>query len=233
MHKASALPGSKRDRTRDQILAAAQTLLLDDNAAGLGISAVAARAGVVHGTFYNYFDGLPALLTEIEKLVTASHAAAIAPVIVGVDDPAVRFARITRMVLGIVAARPEIGRLMFDSGLPTDGLGQGMRARLEGDIKEGVARKIFRAGNAALTTSIVAGAISGLAVDLYRETLARNAIDDAVAALLSFLGVPPAPAKNLSSEKINFPPLPALPLGWLSLAPAKKPATRSGKRSRT
>lgn len=225
----TSLPGSKRDRTRDQILAAAQTLLLDESAAALGISAIAARAGVVHGTFYNYFDDLPALLAEIERLITAAHASAIAPLIEGVDDPAVRFARITRLALGAIAARPEIGRLMFDSGLPTDGLGRGLRARLAADIEDGIARKIFRAGNAALATSIMAGAISGIAVDLYRGTIARTAIDGAVADLLAFLGVSPARARKLANEKIALPSLPALPLGWLSLSQAgvRKPARRS------
>lgn len=233
MRTATALPGSKRDRTRDQILAAAQTMLLDENAAALGISAIAARAGVVHGTFYNYFDDLPALLEEIERLITAAHAAAIAPLIAGIDDPAVRFARITRLALGAIAARPEIGRLMFDSGLPTDGLGRGMRARLAADIEDGVARKIFRVRNAELAASMVAGAISGVAVDLYRGTVPRIAIDGSVADLLVFLGITPARARKLASEKIAFPAMPDLPLGWLSLSQAAVPDAKPARRNRT
>ncbi len=233
MNMPSSLPGSKRDRTRDQILAAAQTILLDGNGAQLAISAIAARAGVVHGTFYNYFDDVPALLVEIEKLITAAHASAIAPLIAGVDDPALRFARITRFALGAIAARPEIGRLMFDAGLPTDGLGRGLRARLAADIEDGIARKTFRTGNAALAASMVAGAISGVAVDLYRGTVPRTAIDGSVAALLAFLGVPPARAGKLAAEKIAIPALPALPLGWLSIRASAKTPPVQGRRSRT
>ncbi|HRE62030.1 MAG TPA: TetR/AcrR family transcriptional regulator [Micropepsaceae bacterium] len=227
------LPGSKRDRTRDQILAAAQALLLDAKGGQPGISTIAARAGVVHGTFYNYFDDVPALLAEIEKLITAAHAASIAPLIAGVDDPSLRFARITRFALGAIAARPEIGRLMFDAGLPADGLSRGLRASLASDIEEGIARKIFRASNAALAASIVAGAIQGLAIDLYRGALARAAIDEAVASLLAFLGVPPARARKLATEKIALPVMPALPLGWLNITAASPASPKPGKRSRT
>lgn len=219
-----SLPGTKRERTRDQLLVSAQELLLDHNAAALGIRQVTTHAGLVHASFYNYYPDVAALIGDLGELLGATHTAAVAGLGEGSDDPAVRFARITRQTLRIVAQQPAFGRLMFDVGLPIDRLGGELRLRLQLDIEEGASRGIFDVADIDIAVSIVSGAISGLALDLHRVALASTKIDVATAQLLVTLGLEPAEAERLASEPIDFPPPPDLPMRWLALPPqAQRP----------
>ena len=48
-------PGSKRERTRDQLLVSAQSLLMEAGTAALGLRQITTHAGMVHASFYNYY----------------------------------------------------------------------------------------------------------------------------------------------------------------------------------
>lgn len=209
--------GDKRARTRDQLLVAAQTLLIEQNAAALGLRQITAHAGLVHASFYNYYRDIPALIADLAELLGATHASAMAALVAGLDDPALRFARITRQTLRIVALEPGFGRLMFDIGLPTGILSPELRLRLQLDIARGAQLGLFKIGEIELTTSLIAGAISGLALDLHRGLLPFSAIDAATTRLLSVLGLDANEAQRLGHEPVDFPPPPALPMRWLAL----------------
>lgn len=211
------LRNDKRARTRDLLLVAAQELLTEQSIAKLGIRDVANRAGLVHGSFYNYFADLDALIDEIAALVTASHALATAPLLIGIRDPATRFARITRQALRLVAQRPLIGRLLFGTGLPAGALVSSLRVQLHQDIAQGAERGVFPVLDVDLTASFTAGAITGLARDIHAGLLPETKIDAAVEQLLRSLGVPQTLAVSLANEPVNFPEAPATPLRWLAL----------------
>ena len=53
--KIDSLLGSKRERTRDQLLVSAQSLLMSEGAAALGLRQITTHAGMVHASFYNYY----------------------------------------------------------------------------------------------------------------------------------------------------------------------------------
>jgi hypothetical protein len=92
-----------------------------------------------------------------------------------------------------------------------------------------IARGQFTVADVDLATSMVAGAITGLALDLHRGALGFARIDPATALLLTHLGLDPVQAERLAHAAIDFPPPPQLPLRWLALPPAKQP--RSGELS--
>ena len=106
-------PGSKRERTRDQLLVSAQSLLMEAGTAALGLRQITTHAGMVHASFYNYYPDVAALIGDLGELLGATHAAAMATPGQDGDDPAARFARITRQTLRIVVTlsqfciRPE------------------------------------------------------------------------------------------------------------------------------
>lgn len=216
-------PGSKRERTRDQLLVSAQSLLMEAGTAALGLRQITKHAGMVHASFYNYYPDVAALIGDLGELLGATHAAAMATPGQDGDDPAARFARITRQTLRIVAAQPDFGRLMFAVGLPSDRLGAELRLRLRMDIAEGVARGQFTVADVDLATSMIAGAITGLALDLHRGTLGFARIDPATALLLTHLGLDQAEAERLAHAAIDFPPPPELPMRWLALPSATQP----------
>ena len=220
----SHLRGSKRARTRDQLLVAAQSLLVTHTAAALSIRQITDHAGVVHATFYNYYQEVAALIADLGELLGATHAATIGEFSDQLADPALRFARITRHTLGLVAKEPGFGRLMFDVGLPADSLVSELRLRLKLDLAEGMQLGRFRVSDLVLTTTMVSGAISGLALDLHRGILPLAAIEPATTRLLELLGLDSTAAAALGHEAIAFPPTPALPMRWLSLPPIRPPA---------
>ena len=211
---------TKRARTRDQLLVSAQTLLMDAHVAALGLRRITDHAGLVHASFYTHFPDIGALVADLGELLGATHAAAVAGLVADLDDPARRFARVTRHTLRMIVQRPELGRLLFDAGLPADCLGRELRLHLRMDLALGAQRGVFTIADVDLATSMIAGAISGLALDLHRGTVAATAIDTATCQLLVLLGLDPRAAKQLGHEAIAFPPPPDWPMRWLAL-PAK------------
>ena len=217
--KIDSLLGSKRERTRDQLLVSAQSLLMREGAAALGLRQIATHAGMVHASFYNYYPDVAALIGDLGELLGATHAAAMAMTGDDHDNPAVRFTRITRQTLRIVAEQQGFGRLMFDIGLPTDRLAAELRLRLKMDIEEGVTAGLFTVAEADLATAIVAGAITGLALDLHRGVLCSAKIDTATTQLLTYLGLDAAEAERLAHAAFDPPPTLELPMRWLALPP--------------
>ena len=211
------LPGTKRARTCDQLLVAAQDLLLEQNATALGIRQVTSRAGMVHATFYNYFADIEALLANLADLIFAAHAGLVAPLRAGLDDPAAIFAAITRQTLRTIVEVPGLGRLIFDSGLPIDRFLTGLRAAMQADVAEGVRLGRFTVPDAAIATSMVTGALIGLGLDLHRGLVPPTAIEATTARLLELLGLARPAAEALAGQPVAFRPAPALPLRWLEL----------------
>ena len=223
--KVDSLPGTKRERTRDQLLVSAQSLLMREGAAALGLRQITTHAGMVHASFYNYYADVAALLGDLGELLGATHATAMAMPSKGDEDAAARFARITRQTLRIVVEQPDFGRLMFDIGLPSERLGAELRLRLKMDIEEGVANGLFTVADVDVAASIVAGAITGLALDLHRGVLTFDQIDPAIAQLLIYLGLDAAEAERLAHAAFDFPPPPQLPMRWLALPQLPKSQT--------
>jgi AcrR family transcriptional regulator len=98
----------KKSRTRRQLLDAALGVLAE-RGEGFSIADVATRAGVSHGTFYNYFSDRDELL---DALVT--HAvedfASLAAREVDLADPAMRFALISARALAMAVESPNTVR---------------------------------------------------------------------------------------------------------------------------
>ena len=206
-------PG-KRSRTLDDILAAAQRLLLTRSAASLSISEVAAEAGVVQGTFYNYFEDIDALLDEVGHVLLTRLTDHLARIAHQSATPAETFSAKTRQALRVFAQTPGLSRMLFDIGLPVDRFLRHLHQDIKADVTDGLKAGDFKAANADLLLSTVCGAITGLALDLHRKRLPVTTIDPATAELLRLLGVPPAKAKRISTAKMTFAGPIHLPLTW-------------------
>jgi len=216
-------PG-KRSRTLDDILASAQRLLLTRSAASLSISEVAAEAGVVQGTFYNYFEDIDALLDEVGHVLLARVADHLARVADHCATPAETFSAKTRQALRAFSQNPGLGRMLFDIGLPVDRFLRQLHHDIKADLTDGLKTGDFKAANPDLLLSTVCGAITGVALDLHRKRLPTAAIDAATAELLQLLGVPAAKAKRISSAKMTFAAPIHLPLTWHSPVDAISPS---------
>lgn len=218
--------GTKRERTRNRLLVATQELLLERSAGSLTIRDVSHQAELSHGTFYNYFDTVEALLENLSLLYTVTHGQHMARLTAGASDSAEVFALSTRQTLRFIAESPHYGKYLFDAGLPMDHFLRGMRTHLYADVKRGIADGTFTVVDPDLTVSIVAGGMLGMALDVYRRIIPASAIDEGAMRLLQQLGVKAQKAKKLATQEATFLPPPPLPLTWPrggALGPAALP----------
>lgn len=205
----------KRERTRADLLIAIQELLLDGGVGTLSVPQVIARAGVSQGTFYNYFDRLDAALDAVADLLLAEHARGLDFVRYGSSDVAEVFARSTKQTLLVGHHMPEVGRLLFDSGLPVDRLVAGLRAHMHRDVLFGLSSGDFTANDSQATASVLGGAIVGSWLDIHRGRLSIDSIPPVVEYLLRTLGVAPRKAVRLAEAPQQFHRLHPLPLSPL------------------
>ncbi|MDZ4865864.1 MAG: TetR family transcriptional regulator [Alphaproteobacteria bacterium] len=214
----------KRGRSLDELLVAAQALLLVRSAGSLSISEIATKAGMVQGSFYNYFDDIDALIDELGRLFVVHHGLMLKAIVRDAVQPVDVFALKTRQTLRIVTGSPAIGRLLFDAGLPVDRFIAALRDDLHADIVKGMAAGAFSFSSADLAASFVSGCLVSVSLDLHRGRIDKTAIDGATQEMLRLLGVPAGKAKAASHARVEFQPLLKLPLTWLSLANRTKKA---------
>jgi len=214
----------KRGRSLDELLAAAQSLLLVRSAGSLSISEIAAKAGMVQGSFYNYFDDIDALMDELGRLLVVHQGLMLKAVARDAAGPVDVFALKTRQALRSIAGTPSIGRLLFDAGLPVDRFIIALRDDLQTDIAKGANAGVFSVASAELAASLVSGCLISVALDLHRGRLDKSSIDGATQEMLRLLGVPAAKAKVAAHAKAAFQSPMKLPLTWLSLADDPKKA---------
>jgi AcrR family transcriptional regulator len=208
---------NKRSRTRDQLLAAAQQVLLGESMGALGIRQVTERAGLVHASFYNYYADIGALLDGLAELLMATHAHAVAPVRNGVSDPAMLFAATTRQTLRLFTQSQGFARLLFDSGMAMDRLLGTLQGHLRADLRAGARASAFTIANLDIAVTIVSGSILSLALSLHRRRARPAAIEELTQQLLGMLGVAPAQARAAAHAKIAFAAPPAIPMSWAAL----------------
>lgn len=208
---------AKRHRTRDQLLVAAQELLLAEGAAALGIRRIATQAGLVHSSFYNYYADIGALLDGLASLLVAAHLKAVGLVREGIEAPAALFAATTRQTLHIFQASPRYTRLMFDSGIPVDRLSRGLSSHMRQDLRTGMRDGSFRVQDLDVAATIASGSILALALAHLRRSRRAADIDGLTLELLKMLGVPAERAEALATAKMTYADAPAVPMTWKEL----------------
>jgi len=195
---------TKRARTRDALLVALQELLLDPDIASVSVPLVVARAGAAQGTFYNYFESMPEAIDAVGALLLAEHTRVLEVVTSGAADTAEIVARSARQMLMLFVHRPEVGRLIFDSGLPVDRFATGLRGHLHHDLQLGIARGDFSVSDFDIASTVYTGTMLGTCLDLHRGQLSADALPDIVGHLLRVLGVSARKAQRLVAAPQEF-----------------------------
>ncbi len=191
-------------------MSALQELLLDPAVSAVSVPQVVSRSGVSQGTFYNYFDSLPEAIDAVGALILAEHARVLEIVTAGAADEAEVVARSSRQTLMLLAHRADLGRLLFDSGLPADRFGGGVRAHLRRDLQRGIDSGAFTVSDFEVVCTIYAGVILGSCLDIHRGRLPVDAVPEVVAYLLGVLGVSTRKAQRLVNAPQGF-------VGWAPL----------------
>ncbi|OBJ89804.1 TetR/AcrR family transcriptional regulator [Mycobacterium asiaticum] len=100
----------RRLETRARLFEAALTEIGRSGVAGADVSAIAAAAGVVRGTFYFHFPTKEHVLVELER---SEEARIVAELAESQDDSDDLVCLLTTLVLRIAATERQLGRVVF------------------------------------------------------------------------------------------------------------------------
>ena len=205
----------KKDRTRDKLLTAAQSLILEEGVAPLSLNDFTERAELAPGTFYNYFKSKKELVEAVVQLLLLAYHNIIDQISAEYTDPAMIFSSSFRQTLFLSARGDEYGRLLFDCGLPLQLYTAGIRVRAVQDLQQCIAVGRFKIKNMKVIMSLITGGVIGVSSDLYRGELTINDIDDVCVTNMQLLGLSEIEANDLGRRVVNYINPPRLPLSYL------------------
>ena len=194
----------RSERTRRRLVAAARGIIARRGSLEtVPIEQIAQRARVATGSFYNHFASKEQLFDAVVAEAVHEHAAILAEVRVGIDDPAVALATGARLTMRVVREDPSWGALAVRTGIYVDELWRSLGTHLEEDVRAGTEAGRFTVSDLPTTVAAIAGATFGV----MRGTLAGRLPDHADSLLaeqiLCVLGLPVEEA-----HAIAFSPLP-------------------------
>lgn len=167
---ARALPVNRferrKQRTRDELVAAATRVLSQKGLRAAKIADIAREADVGVGTFYLYFDTKDALYDALVEDAVTRLRAAIDTARDGIDDPIEHTRASTLALCRFAAANREVFKIVFS---PTDSRHDVVRrtqalfaADIERTIRRGMERGLF----GAVAPAIAAQALVGMSTQL-------------------------------------------------------------------
>jgi AcrR family transcriptional regulator len=191
----------KRERTRQQLIAAGLTVLGEKGEA-LTISDVVARAGVSNGTFYNYFLDRRELIDALAKhslLALAAEAATQT----GDQDPARRFAFATHRVLARVEEDPTWGRAVLRLLDRSSAYSRDIGSYLREDLAAGLEEGRFEHGPDDITLDLLLGLISMSIRRIVQQEAGPGHSERVLERALVCLGIGTAEAGSLAAETVS------------------------------
>ncbi|MGA9872909.1 MAG: TetR/AcrR family transcriptional regulator [Rhodococcus sp. (in: high G+C Gram-positive bacteria)] len=177
------VPSARADARRSELVGAASEVILTRGYRNCSVADITARAGVAHGTFYNYFDSRREVL---DAVIEHEFGALVAEVIgddqleaaESIDAFVAQFARMLGRVKATVAQRPELIRFVLYDAAAVD---QEVIARLLGlfdriseysavFVRNGVAHGFLCSGiEVAVAADTITSVLSACALVVLRE----------------------------------------------------------------
>ena len=192
----------QRERTRRRLVAAAVEVI-GERGEAFSIGDVTQRAGVSNGTFYNYFDDRAALVDGMVPEVLADFAATSAAS-VSDDDPAVRFATITALVLRRAVTDPGRMRALVRLDAVYDAIVDGRAlGHLRDDLAAGAASGRFDVDPDDAIVDVVVGTQLLAVRRIVDQRAAPGFESRVVARLLGALGLGGAEADAIARDAVN------------------------------
>ncbi|MFJ8623190.1 TetR/AcrR family transcriptional regulator [Kitasatospora sp. NPDC093550] len=182
----------RRAETRGALIRAARQILAESGDAGASIQAIAERADVGFGSFYNHFESKAelfdaAVVDALEEFGQQSDER-----LTGIEDPAERVAAGFRLSARMADSHPELMQVLRRRGLGYIHSDNGLARRARRDLEAGMASGRFTAADPAVALS----GLGGTLLSLVELRFARPDLDGDKAAVdlaemvLRMLGVP-------------------------------------------
>ena len=155
------------DVRRDQLLDAAEAVLLEQGLRATTVAEVAQAAGVAKGTMYLYYPSKDALLAALRARYLARYTAALDA---GGDSARDRLRRVVVALFDFGAANHELHHLLFhEAGFSEADAFSSVRDQLEATLAAGVADGEFAIDDPALTASFLLHGVHGALVDALHQ----------------------------------------------------------------
>jgi AcrR family transcriptional regulator len=200
----------RKMRTRSALIRAAQTFV----AAGklnVPVLEITQAADVGMGSFYNHFDSKEELFEAAVNEVLDDLGAILDKLTAEGEDPAETFARSFRLIGRLFRRRPEMCRVLLNSGLTLISADRGLAPRALRDIKLAGRAGRFTVDDPALALAVAGGALLGLGQLLHDqpERADAEAADRATRDVLIMFGLPADEAADICRRPL--PDLDELP----------------------
>jgi AcrR family transcriptional regulator len=187
------------------LLDAAHSLLASRSLDALSVDAIAMRADVAKGTFYNYFPDKEALARELASHVRARLEHEITRTNEGVDDPAKRIARAFCCLLRFCLGAPEQAAAMMTLFPRATDPAAPINAGVRRDVADGIAQGRIVAPSEDVAVACIVGVFmagANRALDLSVDR-ARGFAQELGAMLLHGLGLSRLQATRMMREAVE------------------------------
>jgi AcrR family transcriptional regulator len=158
---------------------AARQILADNGEASASIQAIAARADVGFGSFYNHFDSKAELFETAVADALEEFGQTFDEHLAGIDDPAELLAAGFRLSARMADSHPELMQVLRRRGLGHVHSDNGLSRRALRDLQAGIASGRFT----ALDPTIALSALGGTLLSLVELRFARPEVDGDEAAV--------------------------------------------------
>ncbi|WAU82522.1 TetR family transcriptional regulator [Streptomyces sp. Qhu-G9] len=194
----------RRAETRQSLVRAARQILAETGDTSASIQAIAERADVGFGTFYNHFESKAELFDTAVVDALEEFGQAIDERLQGTGDPAELVAAGLRLSVRMVDSHPELMQVLRHRGLAHIHSDRGLAPRALRDLERGVATGRF----VAVDPTVALSALGGSLLSLVELRFARPELDaDEAAAnlaemVLRMLGIPPDDARDIARHPL-------------------------------
>lgn len=206
-----SIPTDRMNPARQRIYAAALRLFAEKGATQVGISELAAAAGMARGTVYNNLSDADALFEEVAAQLIEEMTARLMLCFVTVDDPAERMAIGVRHYVRRTHEEPDWGRFITRFAFSNRAM-QGLWQAGPGEnLMEGLKSGRYQLGESQLRIvlgMVTGGVITAMINVLDGEVAWRKAAADCAELILVLLGIGAEDTRRLVAQ--DLPPLPAL-----------------------
>ncbi|MEW2303192.1 TetR/AcrR family transcriptional regulator [Streptomyces sp. NPDC006655] len=197
----------RRAETRRALIRSARQILAETGDTGASIQAIAERADVGFGSFYNHFTSKTELFEAAVVDALEEFGQSFDERLAGTDDPAELVAAGFRLSARMADSHPELMQVLRRRGLGHIHTVNGLTRRATRDIEVGMASGRFTAADPVVALS----ALGGTLLSLLELRFARPELDGDETAVslaemvLRMLGLPPDDAHEVARRPLPDP----------------------------
>jgi AcrR family transcriptional regulator len=182
----------RKARTRQALIDAAVRLIAEGRGDRASIAEITEEADIGFGSFYNHFDSKEQLFQAAINEVLDELGTILDKLTAEGEDPAETFARSFRLAGRLFRRRPEMSRVLLNTGLTMISADRGLVPRALRDIRVAARAGRFTVDDPVLALSLAGGALMGLGQLLHDqpERDDAEAADRATRGMLMMFGLP-------------------------------------------